>query len=168
MLVFDMGTYIGYVRVSSDKQAEHGVSLEAQSEKLRAMAVVYGVQLELIVDAAESAKSLHRPGMERLLKLVDDGKVEKIFVAKLDRITRSVRDLAELLDRFHRRGVALVSIAESLDTASAGGRLVLNLLCSVSQWEREAIGDHTVCDAIQKERQRKSRNDPLWLSAFSR
>lgn len=139
-----MGFQIGYVRVSSEKQREHGVSLEAQTEKIRAMAVVHGVELsEVIVDAAESAKSLDRPGMERLLSLVDAGKVEKIFIAKLDRITRSVKDLAELLERFNRRGVALVSVAESLDTASAAGRLVLNLLCSVSQWERENCGERT-------------------------
>jgi site-specific DNA recombinase len=138
-----MGACIGYVRVSSEKQKDFGVSLEAQTEKIRAMAVVHGVELEVIVDAAESAKSLDRLGMERLLSLVDAGKVEKMFVSKLDRVTRSVRDLAELLERFNRRGVSLVSVAESLDTASAGGRLVPNLLCSVSQWEREAIGERT-------------------------
>lgn len=52
-------------------------------------------------------------------------------------------DLAELLKRFERRGVALVSISDSLDTKTAAGRLVLNLLVSVSQWEREAIGERT-------------------------
>ena len=62
---------------------------------------------------------------------------------ELDRLTRSVRDLAELLERFARRNVALVSVAESLDTGSAAGRLVLNVMASVSQWEREAIGERT-------------------------
>src|SRR6202035_829475 len=60
---------------------------------------------------------------------------------KLDRLTRSVADLAELLKRFERRGVSLVSVADSLDTRSAAGRLVLNIIVSVSQWEREAIGE---------------------------
>jgi site-specific DNA recombinase len=55
----------------------------------------------------------------------------------------SVRDLAELLERFQKRGVSLVSVAESLDTGSAAGRLVLNIMVSVSQWEREAIGERT-------------------------
>ena len=63
---------IGYIRVSTEKQADHGVSLEAQEAKIRAMAVVQGADLaEAIVDAGESAKSLNRPGMERLLALVD-------------------------------------------------------------------------------------------------
>ncbi|MGA2149728.1 MAG: recombinase family protein [Bryobacteraceae bacterium] len=135
---------IGYVRVSTEKQADFGVSLEAQSEKVRAMAVVQGAELaEVIIDAGESAKSLNRPGMARLLSLVDAGAVEVVIIAKLDRLTRSVKDLAELLERFTRRGVSLVSVAESLDTGTAAGRLVLNIMTAVSQWEREAIGERT-------------------------
>jgi len=114
---------IGYVGVSTEKQADFGVSLEAQSEKVRAMAVVQGAELvDVIVDAGESAKSLGRPGMARLLALVDAGAVDCVIIAKLDRLTRSVKDLAELLERFNRRGVSLVSVAESLDTGTAGGR----------------------------------------------
>jgi site-specific DNA recombinase len=66
-----------------------------------------------------------------------------VIIAKLDRLTRSVKDLAELLERFQRRGVSLVSVAESLDTGSAAGRLVINIMTAVSQWEREAIGERT-------------------------
>ncbi len=140
---------IGYVRVSTDKQADHGVSLEAQEAKIRAMAVVQGVEIdELIVDGGESAKNLDRPGMERLLALVDGRKVQTVIIAKLDRLTRSVKDLAVLLERFQRRGVSLVSVAESLDTGSAAGRLVINIMTAVSQWEREAIGERTK-DAMQ-------------------
>lgn len=135
---------IGYVRVSTEKQADFGVSLEAQTEKVRAMAVVQGADLvEVIADGGESAKSLNRPGMVRLLSLVDAGAVDTVVIAKLDRLTRSVKDLAELLERFTRRGVSLVSVAESLDTGTAAGRLVLNIMVSVSQWEREAIGERT-------------------------
>src|ERR1022692_1344199 len=135
---------IGYVRVSTDKQADRGVSLEAQVEKIRAMATVHDVELvDVIVDAGESAKDLDRPGMTRVLDFVQSRAVEMVIIAKLDRLTRSVRDLAVLLEQFERRGVALVSVAESLDTSSASGRLVLNIMVSVSQWEREAIGERT-------------------------
>ena len=135
---------VGYVRVSTDKQADRGVSLEAQTEKVRAMAVVKDVELvDVIVDAGESAKSLQRPGMARLLELVDSKAVDVVIIAKLDRLTRSVADLAELLKRFKRRGVSLVSVADSLDTQSAAGRLVLNIMVSVSEWEREAIAERT-------------------------
>lgn len=139
-----MGMAIGYCRVSTSQQADGGQSLEAQAEKIKAMAVVQDVELvDIIVDAGESAKSLNRPGMEQLISLVDAGKVKTVIVAKLDRLTRSVRDLGDILDRFQRRGVSLVSVAETLDTGTAAGRLVLNIMASVSQWEREAIGERT-------------------------
>ena len=77
---------IGYVRVSTDRQAEQGVSLEAQEAKIRAMATVQGAELsEVIVDGGESAKNLNRPGLQRLLALVDSGKIEAVIIAKLDR-----------------------------------------------------------------------------------
>lgn len=148
---------IGYVRVSTDKQADHGVSLDAQAEKIRAMALVHGAELiDILVDGGESAKSLQRPGMERLLSLVEGRKVQTVIVAKLDRLTRSVKDLCTLLERFERRGVALISVAESLDTGSAAGRLVLNIMTAVSQWEREAIGERTR-DALCHKRKRGER-----------
>ena len=81
--------------------------------------------------------------MERLLALVVERKVDTVIISKLDRLTRSVKDLAELLERFQKRGMSLVSVAESLDTASASGRLVINIMTAVSQWEREATGERT-------------------------
>lgn len=148
---------IGYVRVSTDKQAEQGVSLEAQEAKIRAMATVHGSEVsEVIVDGGESAKTLNRPGMAKLLAVVDAGAVKVVIVAKLDRLTRSVKDLCELLERFERRGVSLVSVAESLDTGSAAGRLVLNIMTAVSQWEREAIGERTR-DALRHKRSQGQR-----------
>ena len=147
---------IGYARVSTDKQAERGCLLDAQAENIRAMALVHGAELlDIIVDGGESAKSLQRPGMERLLALVDGNKVEAVVVAKLDRLTRSVKDLCTLLERFERKGVALISVAESLDTGSAAGRLVLNIMTAVSQWEREAIGERTRDAMGHKRRQRE-------------
>jgi DNA invertase Pin-like site-specific DNA recombinase len=121
------------------------------------MAVVHNSELlDIIVDGGESAKSLNRPGMERLLALVDTGEVQTVIIAKLDRLTRSVKDLCTLLERFTKRGVALVSVAESLDTGSAAGRLVLNIMTAVSQWEREAIGERTR-DAMSHKRSNGER-----------
>jgi len=147
---------LGYCRVSTDKQADRGVSLDAQIAKIRAMGVVQGVEVgEVITDAGESAKSLQRPGMAHLLGMVDAGEVQTVIIAKLDRLTRSVKDLAELLDRFQRKNVSLVSVAESLDTASAAGRLVINVMMAVSQWEREAIGERTATALQFKKASRK-------------
>ena len=143
---------IGYVRVSTDRQAEHGVSLEAQEAKIRAMATIQGGELiDVIVDGGESAKSLNRPGLQKLKGLVNGGKVQAVIVAKLDRLTRSVKDLCGLLELFEKRKVALISVAEALDTGSAAGRLVITIMAAVSQWEREAIGERTR-DALRHKR----------------
>jgi site-specific DNA recombinase len=148
---------VGYVRVSTDRQADLGVSLEAQEAKIRAMATVRGNELdEVIVDGGESAKDLNRPGARRLLALVNDREVDAIIVAKLDRLTRSVKDLCILLELFEKRKVALISVAESLDTGSAAGRLVITIMGAVNQWEREAIGERTR-DALRHKRSQGRR-----------
>jgi len=140
---------VGYVRVSTEGQAERGVSLAAQEAKLRALAALHDAEIvEMIRDEGASAKTLNRPGMARVLELVRSRKVDAVFVAKLDRVTRSVRDLADLVETFRKRGVALVSAAESLDTSTAAGRMVINLLATVAQWEREAVGERT-SDALR-------------------
>ena len=95
-----------------------------------------------------SAKHLKRPGLEHLLALVKAGEVGAVIVHKLDCLTRSVKDLNSLVELFEKKGVALVSRQESLDATTATGRLMMNLLASVSQWEREVIGERTR-DAMQ-------------------
>jgi DNA invertase Pin-like site-specific DNA recombinase len=113
------------------------------------MATVQGAELfEVIIDGGESA---NRPGLQGLLALVDSGKIEAVIIAKLDRLTRAVKDLCSLLELFEKRCVALISVAESLDTASAAGRLVITIMAAVSHWEREAIGERTR-DALQHKR----------------
>jgi len=142
---------VGYCRVSTDRQAEFGVSLEAQAEKIRCTATARDIELsEIIVDAGESARNLRRPGMERLLRMVDTREIEAVVIASLSRLTRSVSDLALLLDRFGRHNVTLISVQESLDTGSASGRLVMNIMCSVSQWEREILSERTKDAMFQK------------------
>ena len=135
---------IGYVRVSTEQQADSGLSIAAQRVKLEALATLNDYQLiDVVVDAGASAKSLDRPGWQRVMGAVHGRQVGAVLIAKLDRCTRSVADLASLIDTFSRRGVALISAAESLDTSSAGGRLVVNVLGAVAQWEREATAERT-------------------------
>jgi site-specific DNA recombinase len=136
---------VGYIRVSTDKQADHGVSLEAQHAKLTAYAALYDLELvDIIVDAAASAKTLDRPGLQRALAMLHTGQANALLVAKLDRLTRSVKDLGALVeDYFSSDTITLLSVADSIDTRTAAGRLVLNVLGSVAQWERETIGERT-------------------------
>ena len=136
---------IAYLRVSTDKQADSGVSLDAQQEKARAYAALYDLELvEVIIDAGESAKTLDRPGLQKALAMLKSGKADALLVAKLDRLTRSVVDLGKLIETYFAPDkAALLSVSEQIDTRSAAGRLVRNILASVSQWERETIAERT-------------------------
>ena len=136
---------IAYLRVSTDKQADRGVSLDAQRAKVEAYAQLYDLELVAIeVDAGASAKTLNRPALQNVLGALQAGEADALLVVKLDRLTRSVRDLGALVERYFAPGKAtLLSVGEQIDTRSAAGRLVLNVLMSVAQWEREAIGERT-------------------------
>jgi site-specific DNA recombinase len=147
---------IAYVRVSTQDQANEGVSLDAQEARIAAYCTAMGFGAsEVIRDAGESAKSLQRPGMAQILAGVRAGSIGRVVILKLDRLTRSVRDLADLLELFAKADAALVSVSENLDTASACGRLVLNVLMSAAQWEREAIAERTAT-ALAHKRQRRT------------
>jgi DNA invertase Pin-like site-specific DNA recombinase len=148
---------VAYIRVSSDQQAESGLSLEHQRDKVRAAATLHDLNLQaVVVDAAESAATLERPGMRRVLELVRAKKIDALIVLKLDRLTRNIRDLADLLDLFRSRKVALMSVSESLNTETAAGRMVTNMLAVIAQWEREAIGERTSA-ALSAKRARGER-----------
>jgi len=137
-------------------QRNEYLGLEAQAETIRPWRWSTTGLIDIIVDGGESAKSLNRPGMARLLALVDAGDVKTVIIAKLDRLTRSVKDLCTLLERFERRGVALVSDLTKiysvvmikgranglplLQVASADRRVKLN--CSIKQscdWCRDNL-----------------------------
>lgn len=142
---------IGYVRVSTEEQAAGGVSLDAQRSKLQAYAALYELDLvEIIEDAGESAKTLNRRGLRRALAMLKRGEAGGLVIAKLDRLPRSVADWQALIDGHfgERPGKQLFSVADSIDTRTAAGRLVLNVLLSVAQWERETIRERTK-DALQ-------------------
>jgi site-specific DNA recombinase len=147
---------VGYVRVGSDRQAEEGLSLGVQAQKITAYCKVRDWALgEVIRDSAVSAKDMQRPGLARVLAQVEARKVDVVIVAKRDRLTRSVADLDKLMKLFRRHKVALVSLAESLDATTATGELMMNLLASVSQWERKVIGERTAAVLQHKKANRE-------------
>jgi site-specific DNA recombinase len=134
---------VGYIRVSTDKQEEHGLSVEAQQAKLTAYAQLYELAVVAVEVEGASAKSLDRPGLQRALDHLTGGRADALLVVKLDRVTRSVRDLGTLIEGYFSRRWSLLSVGEHIDTRTAAGRMVLHILASVSQWEREAIGERT-------------------------
>jgi site-specific DNA recombinase len=146
---------VGYVRVSTDEQAVEGVSLDAQTARIIAHAEAVGRPLEGVVrDAGVSAKSIDRPNLQAILRDVRAGKISAVVVMKLDRLTRSVRDLGGLVDLFAKHDCALVSASESIDTGTASGRMAINMFGTVAQWEREAIAERTTEALAHKRRQR--------------
>lgn len=135
---------LGYARVSTEEQANSGLSLINQRVRIAAYTTAFDFDLvEIIEEAGRTAKNLNRPGLQRALQALEDGKADALVVLSLDRLTRSVKDLGNLVDFFDRTKTALVSVQDSINTLSAAGRLVLNVLGSIAQWEREAIAERT-------------------------
>ena len=135
-----------YARVSTDEQVRSGHSIDAQAAKLRAWAELFDHDVvDVITDAGESAKSLNRLGIQKALSILGEAHAAGIVVAKLDGLTRNIADWQKLISHYfgEKAGRELFSLGDSIDTTTAGGRLVLNVLLSVAQWEREAIGERT-------------------------
>lgn len=133
-----------YARVSTEEQGRQGISMEAQVDKCLAYAKVFGMNPIKVYQDVKSGSSMERLGLQKALHAMRQGRAMGVIVYRLDRLTRSVRDLAELLeDHFHNTRFRLISVSESLDTHSAAGRLVVNVIGAVAQWERETIGERT-------------------------
>lgn len=142
---------VGYVRVSTNEQADSGLSLEYQKTRIRAQCEANDWQLiGIYEDAGVSAKNLERPALQAALKQLAPGRV--LLALKLDRLTRSVRDLYELTARISDAGAEWGSVQEKFDTSTASGRLMLGIMVELSQWEREVIGERTAAALGEKQR----------------
>jgi site-specific DNA recombinase len=142
---------IGYLRVSTEEQANDGLSLTLQEDKVRGYCALYGLDLVRIEkDAGVSAKSLEREGLASVLDDLERWNADGVVVYKLDRLTRSLRDWVYLIERFftEKAGRRLFSVQDSIDTRKANGRMVLNIFMTVYEWERETIVERTT-DAMQ-------------------
>jgi DNA invertase Pin-like site-specific DNA recombinase len=115
---------VGYVRVSTLEQASEGVSLDAQRDKIRAYCKFNGIKLiDLLADEGVSGSTLERPGLQAALRILQRGRANTLVVVKLDRLTRSVRDLCLLVDDYFAQDRHhLLSICGMVNTHSAAGR----------------------------------------------
>jgi site-specific DNA recombinase len=144
-----------YCRVSTTEQADSGLGLEAQQQRCLGYCQANGWTVDgTFIDAGVSASTLNRPELDKAIAALVPGSV--LVVLKLDRLTRSVADLAPLSDRIAKVGAEWASVQEKFDTSSATGRLMLRLILELSQWEREIIGERTSA-ALQQKRARKER-----------
>ncbi|EOO75995.1 hypothetical protein IIC_01738 [Bacillus cereus VD021] len=146
-----------YRRVSTDMQAEKGSSLDAQKERLNAFAISQGWEVTNdYVDDGYSAKDMNRPALQRLLSDMRKNKFDIILVYKLDRLCRSVRDLNDMITEFEKYNVKFKSSTESLDTTTATGRMMINIIGTLAQWEREQTAERV--SMIMNQRSKKG----LW------
>jgi len=152
---------IGYIRVSTNEQADSGLSLIAQRQRIEAQAAANGWKLLAVYeDAGVSAKTLERPGLKAALAKLRPGRV--LLAMKLDRLTRSVRDLYDLVQTIEASGAEWGTIQDRFDTTTPTGRLMLGIIVQLSQWERETIADRTqTALAVKKERRERLGTTPL-------
>jgi site-specific DNA recombinase len=145
-----------YIRVSTDEQAQEGYSIAAQKNRLEAYAVSQGWEIvQWYVEEGQSAKDMNRTELQRMLKGIKQNIFDVVLVYRLDRLTRSVLDLYELLKNFEDHGVKFKSATEAYDTTTATGKLFLTLIASLAQWERENLGERVRMGMLQKAKEGK-------------
>ncbi len=133
---------IGYVRVSTQGQAEDGVSLDAQEAKVRSWADLNGAEVVIFRDEGISGKrSDNRPGLVAALDAV--GRGDALIVYSLSRLSRSTKDTLTIADALAKKEADLVSLSEKIDTTTAAGKMVFRMLAVLSEFERDQISDRT-------------------------
>ena len=144
-----------YVRVSTEEQAREGYSIRAQEEKLKSYAKlkewhIYGIY----ADEGISAKDIDgRPEMKRLIADIASGKVTNVLVYKIDRLTRSTKNLIELIDLFNQYQCAFNSLNEAIDTTTATGRMFLKIVGIFAEFERENLAERVRLGLERKARE---------------
>ena len=134
-----------YIRVSTEDQLRHGFSLPQQKENLEALCKYKGYEIyKVYQDAGISAKDMeHRPAFQKMLGDMRKGKINYIVAYKIDRVTRSVRDLEELISELEKYHCYLVCERDDVNTSTANGRFFIRMLTVLSQLEIEIVSERT-------------------------
>src|SRR5271155_5613904 len=138
-----------YTRKSSDEGLDKEFNtLDAQREAGEAYIKSQGPEgwtclADRYDDGGYTGANLERPALQRLLADIVAGKVQIVLVYKIDRLSRSLLDFAKMMDVFEQHGASFVAVTQQLNSATSMGRLLLNVLLSFAQFEREIIGERT-------------------------
>ena len=134
-----MTKLVGYVRIGPRERDDERPSLDIQRRGLENAAQAKGWELVRVEEDVRSGRSLRRPGLRAALAACRAGEAEGIAVARLDRLTNSLSDLAELVREAVEGGYTIVSLQPSVDIASDGGRAVGEVLAEAATWQPRAI-----------------------------
>ncbi|MDH5679941.1 MAG: recombinase family protein [Spirochaetota bacterium] len=137
---------IGYVRVSTDSQADHGHSIPDQKEKIKAYASAKGLELvDIFVDDGVSGtvEPSKREGLSQAITCLSENKADALIVVKNDRIARRASYQKDVIYGLVEAGKEYISISENVDTKSASGKLFLSLLAEFAEYEVELIRERT-------------------------
>lgn len=141
-----------YVRVSTEEQATDGFSIHAQKDKLTKYAEVSDYNIvDYYIDDGISGKNLtERPEVTRLINDVKSGRINNVLVYKLDRLTRSVKDLIYLIELFDKYNCTFNSQTEKIDTSNAVGRMFVKIIGIFAEFERENLAERVTFGYEQK------------------
>ena len=148
-----------YTRKSTDEGLDSAFnSLDAQYDACSAyVKSQVGMGWRLVEkkydDGGYSGGTMNRPALTELLKDIEAGQINVVVVYKIDRLSRSLCDFTDLSKLFERHGVSFVSVTQQIDTSNAAGRMMLNILMSFAQFEREMTADR-IRDKIYASRKR--------------
>ena len=134
-----MTKLVGYVRIGPRERDDERPSLDIQRRGLENAAQAKGWELVRVEEDVRSGRSLRRPGLRAALAACRAGEAEGIAVARLDRLTYSLSDLAELVREAVEGGYTILSLQPSVDIASDGGRAVGEVLAEAATWQPRAI-----------------------------
>ena len=136
---------VGYARVSTEEQAKEGISLEYQRAKIKQYAKLHNLDLlKIITDEGKSGKDLRREGIQEVISLCEEKVIGHIVVYKIDRLTRSTKDLLNVIeDIFIANEIKFHSISEKIDTSTAQGEFFLTIIGAMAQMERKTISERT-------------------------
>lgn len=138
-----------YVRVSTEDQAKEGFSLAAQEERLRAYCQARGWDIsQVYTEDGYSGRDIKRPAYKRMLEERDTW--DTLLVLKMDRIHRNSRNFMSMMENLGKAGKEFVSATESLDTSTAMGRFVVDMIQRIAQLESETIGERVYMGMKQK------------------
>jgi DNA invertase Pin-like site-specific DNA recombinase len=160
---------VGYLRVSTEDQGRIGYGLDAQRAAIEKECGHRGLRLLGVEqDVASGATTKRRPGLDRAVRMCERGEAQGVIAAKLDRMSRSVADFADLLTRARKGEWNVIVLDLGVDLASPVGEALANIAATMAQWERRIISDRTKAALAEAQKQGKVLGRPMVMKPATR